>query len=256
VNEPERIPEPGFYGKLPSYGDFIQKRLPRDFIAPWDEWLQTGIAAAKERLPSQWLTFYLNCPAWKFVLGSGVCGEQPCAGVTIPSVDKVGRYFNFTLATMLPLYTVPAHFLIRHFDWLEQLEELALRILEQEMDQDQIEVAIGDFSVLPVAAEPIRPVFDSDQDYLRLTFYEPTEARHQVQALLHELIQARGGEHYGIWMQRGSTQVNAQILCCGAMPSTELFLDLLMNEDAEEVNQPTDTGEADADDILDKFLAD
>lgn len=252
MTDTERIPDPGFYGKLPSYGDFIQKRLPRDFIAPWDEWLQAGIATAKEKLPRQWLTFYLNCPAWKFVLGAGVCGAQPCAGVTIPSVDKVGRYFNFTLATMLPLYTVPAHFLIRHFDWLERLEALALTVLEEELDQDGIETAIGEFSTLPVSGEPIRPVFDSGEDYLRLTFYEPTEARHQVQALLHELIRDRRGENYGIWMQQGSTQVNAQILCCAGMPGIPLFLDLLMSGDAVE---PAPGAEPAADDILEQFLS-
>src|SRR5690606_36950533 len=30
---------PGFYGKLPSRGDFVSRRLPADFIGQWDAWL-------------------------------------------------------------------------------------------------------------------------------------------------------------------------------------------------------------------------
>jgi len=74
------IIELGFYGKLPVYGDFIQKRLPQNFINPWHEWLQTGMLACRELDPESWLSFYLNCPAWCFVLGSGICGEQAVAG--------------------------------------------------------------------------------------------------------------------------------------------------------------------------------
>ena len=46
VNDQSSSSEPGFFGKLPVYGDFIHKRLPRDFITPWDDWLQVGLAAA------------------------------------------------------------------------------------------------------------------------------------------------------------------------------------------------------------------
>ena len=243
------IPEPGYYGKLPTYGDFIQKRLPRDFVQPWDDWLQTGIAAAKERLPQEWLTHYLNCPAWKFVLAGGVCGSQACAGVTIPSVDRVGRYFNFTLATMLPTYTAPTGFLINQFDWLQQMEDLAIGVLEDELDQDGLEDGLAQFDMLPVEIERERPVFHSGDGFMRLLFREPTEAPDQVQALLHELVQDNRDEGYGIWMQRGSHQVHPQILVCRGMPSTEQFLDLMMNEDAEDPEE--DAG----DDLIDQFLS-
>ena len=114
--------ELGFYGKLPTYGDFIQKRLPSDFINPWHEWLQTGMVTCRERDPEGWLTYYLNCPAWSFVLAAGICGQQAVAGVTIPSVDRVGRYFNFTMASILPADVVPMVFASTQSDWFEGLE--------------------------------------------------------------------------------------------------------------------------------------
>ena len=33
----------GWYGKLPSAGDFLGRRLPPEFQGPWDRWLQHGL---------------------------------------------------------------------------------------------------------------------------------------------------------------------------------------------------------------------
>lgn len=248
MNEARHTSDPGFYGKLPVYGDFIQKRLPRDFINPWDGWLQSGIAAAKERLPQEWLTFYLNCPAWTFVLGEGICGEQACAGVTIPSVDRVGRYFNFTLATLLPPGTAPAPFLVRHQAWLRDLEELALTILGDELDQDQIDAALEAIPRLTLEDLADRPVLDRGDGFLRLTFGDAGDPAEQVQALLHHLIIEDEGDSYGLWLQGGSTQVSPQVLCCRGMPATSLFLDMMISGDAEDPH-------SEGDEVLDEFLS-
>ena len=41
---------PGWYGKLPSLGDFASRRLEADFIEPWDLWLGEGLQAQREHL--------------------------------------------------------------------------------------------------------------------------------------------------------------------------------------------------------------
>ena len=33
----------GFYGKLPSEGDFVTRRLPWEFTSAWDDWLNPEI---------------------------------------------------------------------------------------------------------------------------------------------------------------------------------------------------------------------
>ena len=33
----------GFYGKIPSQGDFVTRRLPWEFTSAWDDWLQQGV---------------------------------------------------------------------------------------------------------------------------------------------------------------------------------------------------------------------
>ncbi|PZD58070.1 type VI secretion system-associated protein TagF, partial [Pantoea ananatis] len=34
---------PGWYGKLPSTGDFLHHRLTEQLIAPWNHWFQQGL---------------------------------------------------------------------------------------------------------------------------------------------------------------------------------------------------------------------
>ena len=91
----------GFFGKFPSHGDFVARRLPAGFLQPWDAWLQAGMADSLCRLGDAWLPIYLNSPIWRFALGAGVCGPQAWGGVLMPSVDRVGRYFPLTIAAAL-----------------------------------------------------------------------------------------------------------------------------------------------------------
>ena len=39
---------PGFYGKFPELGDFVNRRMPRSFLDRWDEWLQNAIATSRQ----------------------------------------------------------------------------------------------------------------------------------------------------------------------------------------------------------------
>lgn len=89
---------PGFFGKVRTRGDFVSRRLPTEFTAAWDAWLQRGMLDARERFAAQWLPVYLNAPLWSFALGAHVCGASAWAGVLMPGVDRVGRYFPFTIA--------------------------------------------------------------------------------------------------------------------------------------------------------------
>jgi len=88
----------GFYGKLPSQGDFVTRRLPWEFTAAWDDWLQQGMHASRTALGERWLELYLSAPVWRFQLAPGVCGPLGWRGVFFASVDRVGRYFPLTLA--------------------------------------------------------------------------------------------------------------------------------------------------------------
>lgn len=132
----------GWYGKLPVLGDFAQRRLPTDFVGPWDDWLQRGIAASQRALGSAWLDTYLTAHVWHFVLMPGVLGREAWAGVWTPSVDRVGRYFPFTLAAPLPEGHVFGAAPAVLESWLHGLEDVARLALQLEDGVDGLEAAL------------------------------------------------------------------------------------------------------------------
>lgn len=139
----------GFFGKIPSHGDFVTRELPRAFLDVWDRWLQECIAASKTQLGEGWLDVYLTSPIWRFAISPGICGSSAWAGVLMPSVDRVGRYFPLTIATALEAdvnaLLVPGAM----DDWLDGVEAVALRAL----DDDKFDAAAVQ-AALAATAEP------------------------------------------------------------------------------------------------------
>ncbi len=127
------INAPGFHGKVPSRGDFVSRRLPPGFAPPWDEWLQRLMRASRARLGSDWLAAWQEAPVWHFTLGAGVAGPARCFGVLIPSVDRVGRHFPFTI---LGLARPGGAALPR---WTLHAEALALSALDDAFDPDRLQ---------------------------------------------------------------------------------------------------------------------
>jgi len=121
----------GFFGKVPSHGDFVARRLPPGFLVPWDAWLQAGLAESRALLGEAWLPLYLNSPVWRFAFDAGVCGPQAWAGLVMPSVDRVGRYFPMTLAAALSGPRAAGQSLVPDEVWYARLDALALSCLDE-----------------------------------------------------------------------------------------------------------------------------
>ncbi len=80
--------QPGFFGKIPSTGDFVGRGLPDSFRRSWDLWLTRHIA------PRQKMAAHGPDGGLRFRL---VSGGRVAAGVIVPSVDSVGRRFPVSL---------------------------------------------------------------------------------------------------------------------------------------------------------------
>lgn len=141
----------GLYGKLPAFGDFVTRRLPIQFVMPWDEWLQEVIAASRERLGKDWLDVYLVAPLWRFLVSPGVCGGASWAGVLMPSVDRVGRHFPVTLAVGLGGQANPLDTFLAAQDWFTRLEALALEVLSPHLDFEPFDARLAAMPLPPVA---------------------------------------------------------------------------------------------------------
>lgn len=155
---PSASPPPGWHGKLPSLGDFASRRLGSEFIEPWDGWLAAGLLWLREQRPEAWLEDYLGSPSWRFLLMPGVlpgeAGRQGWAGVLMPSVDRVGRYFPLTL--VLPLGLAPAHTQEMNglWAWLSRLDELARDALFEDWTADRLEDELARMALPSLSAPP------------------------------------------------------------------------------------------------------
>jgi len=154
--------EVGFFGKLPSHGDFVRRRVADDFVAGWDAWLQSCLAQSRETLGDGWLDTYLTSPVWRFALAPAVCGGAAVAGLLVPSVDRVGRYFPLTVVWPTPPNLSTLEIAVRYRAGFEHAEHLLLDTLAAE----DFDFAQFDRGVMELAAHLEQP---GGENILRLT---------------------------------------------------------------------------------------
>jgi type VI secretion system protein ImpM len=138
--EPEPLPArvaeaavAGWYGKLPSLGDFATRRLSSTFVNAWDLWLCERLAETKLRLGERWLSVYLTCPVWHFFAMPGAIVPELCecwTGLLMASVDRVGRHFPLTIAAALPRPPATGSEIEVLWQWLGEIEKVALAALD------------------------------------------------------------------------------------------------------------------------------
>ena len=149
---------PGWHGKLPALGDFASRRLDASFIEPWDGWLATGLLALKQARPEGWLADYLGSPSWRFLLLPGVlpgaAGAQSWAGVLMPSVDRVGRYYPLTIAQAFDALPADAAGVEALWTWLLKLDEAAADALHEDWSIDTLETELARL-IAPQAVPPV-----------------------------------------------------------------------------------------------------
>lgn len=168
---------PGWYGKMPSLGDFSAQGLSPSFVSQWDPWLAQCMLSSQSALGEAWLDIYLTSPIWRFCLFPGVIGDNIWAGVLLPSVDRVGRYFPLTLAAAIPgqgfdLCIADAA------SWFTDLERQALATLEDGLSPDALARALGQHP-FPLASAPSSEQCDRLADSL--------SARHSCNLTLDSL---------------------------------------------------------------------
>lgn len=218
---------PGFYGKLPMLGDFVNRRLPKEFVYPLDEWLQLSLAHSKDVLKESWLNCYLQSPIWRFILCPEVCGSDPWMGLIMPSVDKVGRYYPLVLGCKLVKGCNPIEVLTVGCSWFEMADETILSILSDE----QIDLEVFDERVTSlggISSKLTRCTGNLDVGYG--TSWQVSMINNSVQnsisILAHQLLYQRLGE-YSIWWGPSIDKDNASMLVCSGLPSPANFASLL-----------------------------
>jgi type VI secretion system protein ImpM len=216
---------PGFHGKLVAKGDFITRRLPRAFLDPWDSWLQDVISGSRARMGDAWLDAYLTSPIWRFVLSAGLCGDAAAAGVLMPSVDRVGRYFPLTIVVQLPEGADPFGLPAAGADWFRRAEELVRSALDDSFDFDAFDAQVAALGPLPVeagagATQDDAPVPGGPG--LRVPIASADSVEGAYRQVAGRFI-AAAYRSCSLWWTSGSEAVAATFLVCAGLPTPDGF---------------------------------
>lgn len=216
----------GWHGKLPALGDFATRRLDPDFVEPWDAWLSDGLA--RLRRTADWLERYLASPSWRFLLMPGVlpgdAGKHTWAGVLMPSVDRVGRYYPLTLALTLPALPANGPEIEALWNWLVRLDEAAADALHEDWSIDALEAELERLPLPSAGASSFpAPLPVADVRQLALNGMPHAGMLLSAQAASAWADRARGLAYWSAHPDVGS----ARVLCSNGLERTRLVEQLL-----------------------------
>jgi len=220
LNYDELIMSAGYYGKLPMRGDFIQRNMSPDFVNTWDNWLQSVIATSRHNLGHDWLDSYLVAPIWRYLIPQHSKSYQ--LGVMLPSVDKVGRYFPFTIGINIIPLSDAAHIITSNKEWFDMAETIALQALDESIDYEQLNDIVDELEVKNFA-----PLYSSNQ---RVSFRIPVDKLSSLNSALDESIQHIESEpkfNFSYWWNEGNEEVQGNLICCEGMPDDNIYTAML-----------------------------
>ncbi len=224
--------EVGFFGKLPSHGDFLRRRVSDAFVDAWDAWLRECLAASRSALGARWLDVYLTSPAWRFVCAPGACGPAPVVGLLAPSVDQVGRYFPLTLVSELPSDVSLVTAAVASERFFDSAERLVIETLATEpVDFDRFDLGVRalEADLAPVSLAPER-VLDPAALSVLSESPQPWQlalgASSDLPAAFEQLLSLQLEAKYRplvFWWTDGSAVVEPSWLLLRGLPAPEMY---------------------------------
>lgn len=216
----------GFFGKVSSHGDFVSRRLPSSFTGKWDGWLQASMRCSRQTLGAAWVDAYLTAPIWRFALAAGICGPSAWAGVLMPSVDCVGRYFPLTVAMALPGDVALLDLAEAGNDWYARLESLMLSSLDRRFTLDHFDAALRATAMPALGRAQSRQKEAARHGFLRLAI-PGLDGLPMAMPELSRLIAEASMDGRSAWWSQGSNWVEpSMVLCCG-LPGEAAFTAML-----------------------------
>ena len=216
---------PGFFGKLPSHGDFVSRELARSFVQPWDHWLQRGLSTAWSRVGNHWPQLFQDGPLWRFALQAGVCGEAAVAGVLVPSQDRSGRSFPLSIAAAVPPGADLGLLPVAAAGWFGRLETLSQRTLAQGLDADALQHELLQIGNVPESSPSSFAAALPGQVGWQVPL-PPAPAPALVwPAVVHEMVRLLEAP-FSLWWTLGTATIPPCLLVCPYLPLGEAFIAL------------------------------
>jgi type VI secretion system protein ImpM len=225
-------PAAGFFGKLPSAGDFVQRRLPPGFVDVWDRHFENAVAESRSALGGDWHEAYHASPVWHFLLASGVCGESAWAGVMGPGVDRVGRCYPMVIAAPIAADVASCtRALTEGGDWFDAAEQVhgAAQVdaaIGVDLFDEQVAALAGPLDMSPPPAPEFpRGVDWNAASHWRLPLSTGTAAASFLSGLWTHLAAAPG--HWCLWWTAGGERVPASALVTNGLPQPTAYAGFL-----------------------------
>ena len=228
----------GWYGKIPSLGDFISRRLPANFIDTWDTWLQKAMATSREQLGEHWLDLYLTSPMWRFILMPDTCSNTKIwTGILMPSIDKVGRHFPLTIAAEIEPYPQALLSLISSQHWYTALEQVALASLDLNISPDDLDQSLACHPP-PILCGESYSIYDQELshwwqassltgDSQKSLSLPTTNALAEIFKAVNQDVFSKMGIGKSIWWKVDFETNQTQLHCFSGLPPGNQFATLL-----------------------------
>jgi len=220
----------GFFGKLPSAGDFVQRRLPSAFVDVWDRHFEGAVAQSRSTLGDAWREAFDASPVWRFLLGPGICGEAAWAGVMGPGADRVGRCFPMVIAAPVVADAAAGALAIRNgagwFDEAERMHRVAQAdpaISVDHFDQQVATLAGPLDGVQPPAPDLLQGVDWSAARHWRLPLPAATSS---VLADLWTRLAGVPGR-WCLWWTSAAGRMPASLLITDGLPQADAYAGFL-----------------------------
>jgi type VI secretion system protein ImpM len=204
--EPDVI---GFFGKFPTYGDFVSTAMGRRLQLELDQWIQGGLGAMEPTLGQDWRRLFHASPPWRFAIAGGIWSPAAIAGVLLPSRDRVGRSFPLVIAAQLHKFTGRLRDICEDDVWFTAAEALAETSTKPDFDMAR---------------------FIDGVKRLRLPFANAREA--------DEILTPDVGAPVSLWWRMALGTRHGKGFKTSGPPATRDFLKLVATERVEALSRP------------------
>jgi type VI secretion system protein ImpM len=153
---------------------------------------------------------------------------MPCGGIMMPSVDKAGRYFPFTLVTFLPTNVNLFQMAISSRGWFETAETVALSVLDETppemeaLDKEIVALGLLAGSEKDTFDNNIDDNFTADQKHWLFPMRSVNGIADILPDMAKHLTDLRFGA-YSLWWTSGSEQIEPAIMMCQGLPPASSY---------------------------------
>lgn len=221
----------GFFGKLPSYGDFIKRNVSPAVIDYWDNWILQAFDNSRSELKEQWKGHFFTSPIWRFTIDSRIVSNETISGLMMPSVDSIGRCYPFFVFCRFSANTDTIKLASMIDDCHEKCEEFLLNLLDTERpDLEMILSQISQFYE-PIKRQHIPKIQKTAS--LRHEIYEHNGINEKAFCEVNEsFLSALVEQHYApmtVWHRASSQTLPSQYRYFKGMPPIHSFSSFLGN---------------------------